>query len=145
MDNSIIPNVEVIENGKPVSQERIDPQVASFIFQAVTAAQLAKMRKLEESKIPIGAPTFEWTITTTTMRIDLANPWISFSLRNDGPGNVKIRINTLEGDISRETTIDSGEVMSRDFKYPVVTKLYLVTESDTATVRVYAEEGRKWQ
>ncbi len=138
-----VPNIEIIENGKPVSQERIDPSVISFIFQAASTAQLVKLRKLEESKIPTGAVSFEWTITTTTKRIDLGYPWISFSLHNDGPGNVRMRINTLRGDISRETTIDSGEVISRDFNYPIVTRLYLVTESGTAIVRVYAEEG-KW-
>lgn len=145
MDNPIIPKVEIVENGKVVSQERVDPNVANFIFQAVQTAQLVKMRKLEESKIPTGAPSFEWEITTTIKRVDLANPWISFSLHNDGPGNVKIRINTLGGDMSYETTVDSGEVLTRDFEYPIVTRLYLVTESSTATVRVHAEEGRKWE
>ena len=127
------------------AEDQDDLAVMAYVVQVAATIHLSKMRKLEESKIPIGAPSFEWTITTTTKRVDLANPWISFSLHNDGPGNVKVKINTLEGDISSETTIDSGEVMSRDFKYPVMNRLYLVTESSTATVRVYAEEGRKWQ
>ena len=133
---------EIIVDGKPVTQERLDPNVAQFIMQAAATAQLVKLRKLEESKIPIGAKSFEWTITTTIKRIDLGTPWISFSLHNDGPGNIRMRINYLEGGMSSETTIDSEEVMSRDFNYPIVTRLYLVTESGTATVRVYAEEGR---
>jgi len=143
-DNKLaIPNVEIIDtNGKPISQERMDPSILSFVFQAAQTAQLVKLRKLEESKIPTGAKSFEWTITTTTKRIDLGLPWISFSLHNDGPGNVRMRINKLEGDISAEATVDSGEVISRDFEYPIVTRLFLVTESGTATVRVYAEEGR---
>ena len=143
MDKSlIVPKIEVIENGKSVSQERIDPSVASFIAQMAQTAQLVKLRKLEESKIPIGAKSFEWIITTTIKEIEIGVSWISFSLHNDGPGNVRMRINELEGDISQEATIDSGEVISRDFEYPIVTRLYLVTESGTATVRVYAEEGR---
>ena len=105
-------------------------------------AQLVKLRKLEESKVPIGAKSFEWTITTTIKRIDLGVPWISFSIHNKGLGNIRMRINELEGDISQETTIDSGEVLSRDFGYPIITRLYLVTESGTARVKVNAEEGR---
>lgn len=140
-----MPSVEIVEDGKSISQERIDPNVASFIFQAVQASQLVKLRKLEESKIPIGASSFEWTITTTTKRVDLANPWISFTLYNEGLGSVKVRINTLNGDMSDETTVNSGEVLNRDFEYPIITRLYLVTESSTAIVRVHAEEGKKWE
>ena len=143
-DSSLIPST--------VKNPRIPTDIANFIalddlmvLQAITVERMDKLTRLEESKIPIGAPTFEWIITTTTKRVDLANPWISFSLHNDGPGNVKVRINTLEGNMSDETTVDSGEVLNRDFDYPIITRLYLVTESSTATVRVHAEEGRKWE
>ena len=133
----------ISEIAKNIATEDADDlAVMQYLAQETSALQLLKLRKLEESKIPTGAKSFEWTITTTTKRIDLGLPWISFSLHNDGPGNVRMRINKLEGDISAEATVDSGEVISRDFEYPIVTRIYLVTESGTATVRVYAEEGR---
>ena len=142
-----IPNVEVIENGKPISQERIDPAVIQFLMQAATTAQLVKLRKLEESKIPIGAPSYEWTVTDSIKEIKLDRPWIAFALINGGTGNIRVRINDPGGDIVSETTVDSGETLNRDFKYPIVYKISLVTEvaGTTATVRVWAEEGRKCQ
>lgn len=144
MENKLtIPNVEIVENGKPISQERMDPAVVQFIMQAAATAQLVKLRKLEESKIPTGASTYEWTITTTPMEIKLDRPWISFALINDGSGDIKMRINTQEGDISRETTVKNGGSIDWDFDFPIITKLFLVAVSGTATVRVYAEEG-KW-
>ena len=143
MDNPVMPKVEILENGKPVSQERIDPNVANFIFQSVQTAQAAKMRKLEESKRVVRISSYGWSLTTDTMTFDITNPWISFSLINDGTGNVKMKMNSLEGEISDESTIDSGEEVHFDFVYPYVTKLFLTTESGTATVRVRAAEGRK--
>lgn len=141
----VFPKIEVIDDaGKPVSQERVSPSVMQFIMQAAATAQLVKMRKIEESKIPIGAPSYEWTITDTIKEVQIANPWISFYLINDGPGNIKIRINLLEGDISGETTVNVGETLARDFEYPVMNKLFIVvkTPGTTAAVRLFAEEGR---
>ena len=138
------PIVEV--DGLPVSQERVDPSVAAFIMAAAQTAQMVKLRKLEESKIPTGSPSFEWAVTNSIREIKLDIPWISFYLINDGPGNVRIRINNLEGGIVKETTIDTGETIARNFGYPVVNRIFLVTEvaGTAATVRIFAEEGR-WQ
>lgn len=143
MDNSIIPKVEVIENGKVVSQERIDPTVASFIFQAVQAAQLAKMRKLEESKIPIGVKPLKLIITDTTTKIPLYPPWISFELINNGTGNIIAWINDEEEPLHLEGMITSGDSYSCDMHFPVIHTLYLkADEGETATIRIYGEQGR---
>lgn len=144
-DKPIIPEVEVIEDGKLVPSKTIDPSVMQFIMQAATTSQLVKLRKLEESKVPIGIKSYKWTVTDTVSEIDLGQPWISFSLINDGEGSVCVRVNNQEGPLKDEAEINSGESYDIDFDYPIITKILLVTKvaGTTATVRVYAEEG-KW-
>ena len=140
MANPILP--EVYENGKPVSQERIDPAVASFIFQAVQAAQLAKLRKLEESKIPTGTWSGMYDLTTDVKTILLGTPWISFTIVNAGPGRAKVSAMSKELQLADEAEIDSGQTVNFDFKFPVVTRIYL-TSTSTCQVRLYAIEGAK--
>lgn len=144
-DKPIIPEVEIIEDGKPVPPKTIDPSVIQFIMTAAQTAQLVRLRKLEESKVPIGIKSYKWTVTNTVSEIDLGQPWISFSLINDGAGSVCVRVNNQEGPLKDEAEINSGESYDIDFDYPIITKILLVTKvaGTTATVRVYAEEG-KW-
>jgi len=135
----IPPNVEVIENGKPVSRERIDPQVASFIFQAVQASQLTKLRKLEESKIPTGTWSGMYDLTTEVTELVIGNPWISFTIINAGPGRAKVSIQR-ELELAEEASIDVGQPVNFNFNFPVVKKLYMKSTS-TCQVRIYAIEG----
>ena len=140
--NDIVPKVEVIENGVPVSQERIDPGVMQFIAQMATTAQLVKLRKLEESKIPTGVKPIKMTIPDTITRIPLYPPWISFALLNDGAGALTVWVND-ESDPLTESMIASGESYSTDMTYPVIERIYLKAASGTtATVRIYGKEGR---
>ena len=137
-----VPNVEVIENGVPVPQERIDPNVAAFIMQAAATAQLVKLRKLEESKIPTGVKPIKMTIPDTITKLPLYPPWISFALLNDGTGAVTWWIND-DSDPLMESMVASGESSSCDTKYPVIRILYLKAASGTtAAVRIYGKEGR---
>lgn len=140
-----LPEIEIIEDGKLVPSKTIDPRVMSFIMQASTTAQLVKLRKLEESKVPIGIKSYKWDVTDTVSEIDLGQPWISFSLINDGPGSVCVKVNNQEGPLANEAEVKSGETYTIDFDYAIVTKILLVTKTagTIATVRVYAEEG-KW-
>ena len=52
----------VTENG----EERIRPDVMAFLMQAAQAGHLARMRYLEESKVPTGAQSIDRTITKFT-------------------------------------------------------------------------------
>lgn len=141
-ENPLVPKVEIVENGIPVSQERVDPNVAAFIVQSVQAAQLVKLRKLEESKIPTGEISLSRTITDTIKEITLSRPWLSFTLANDGAGDVLLRINTLDGS-DEGAAIGSGENYNFSSDYPIVKKLFLVTTArTTANVRIRALEGR---
>ena len=143
-DNELsIPSVEVVENGKPVSQERMDPAVISFIMQAASVAQLVKLRKLEESKIPTGVKPLRYTVTDTIKVLRLSIPWISFSLINDGANAITVWIND-EADPQIDGMIGASETYTCNMDYPVIRALYLKSESGTSNaVRIYGKEGRR--
>ena len=135
-------NNDIVEQVKGIAGEDADDlAVMSYLAQVSATAQLVKMRKIEESKIPTAGVSFEWSLTTAIEEIRLPKPWISFSLLNNGPGDIRMTINTLKGGIGREAIIRNGAAVSRDFKYPVMTGLYWATTAGLATVSVQAEEG----
>ena len=144
MSNEVsIPNVEVIENGQQVSPERMDPAVMSFIMQTVSASQLTKLRKLEESKIPIKTKPIRITVPDTVTRVDLSDPWISFSLINDGLNGVTVWVND-EQDPLEEGMIASLEMHTCDMKFPVIETIFLKSQAGTTNaVRIYGKVGRK--
>ena len=144
MDKSLaippMPSVEVIEDGKPVSGVRIDPAVASFIAQMTIAAQLAKMRKLEESKIPTGVKTISMTIGTDVVELVLYPPWISCSLINDAGSAMTAWVND-EAVPQSDSMIAVTESISLDMTYPVIRRLYMKS-AGTSAVRIYGKEGK---
>lgn len=146
MDSQIVPKVDIFEDGKPVSQERIDPGVVSFIFQAAQLAQTVKLRKLEESKVPTGVKPFKLTITDTTTKLSLYPPWISFELINDGTGDIIAWINDEQVPLQLEGMITSGDTYACDMHFPVIHTLYLKADvGETAIVRIYGEQGKSPQ
>lgn len=140
MSNEVkLPQV-VDEEGKP---KTVDPSVIRFIMQASATAQLVKLRKLEESKVPIGVKPLKYTVSDTTMEVQLGQPWISFSLINDGTGALTIWVND-ERDPLVEGMVADGETYNCDMKYPIIHTLYLKAESGTtANVRIYGKEGKR--
>ena len=137
-----VPKVEIIENGVPVSQERIDPAVAQFIMAAAQTAQLVKIRKLAESAIPIGVKPLKLTITDTITKLVLDPPWISFSLINGAGSDLTVWVND-EDDPLVEGMVAASETYSCDMSYTIIRTLYLKAESGgTTTVRVYGKQGR---
>ena len=145
MENKpIVPQVEIVENGKIVPETRIDPAVAQFIMQASMTAQLVKMRKLEESKVPAGIKTIPtFTVRDTPTKIPLYPPWIAFSIINDGPVyGVKVEINSEEG-LLDENLIQLDETYTFNAGYPVIRSLHLQAEAGgTAIVRIKGTVGR---
>ena len=139
--NLSIPKVEIIDSaGKPVSQERMDPSILSFVMQAAQTAQLVRLRKLEENKIPTGTFTRVFDLTTTILKYDIANPWISFTIINAGSGAAKLKILKLEGGIDQEAEIDEGQILNFNFNFPIVYRIFLSSVT-TCQVRIYAIEG----
>ncbi len=121
-----------------------DAFILTLLSQSQQTAQLVKMRKLEESKAPIGTKILRRNVTDSAQTIALQPSWISFSLINDGPGSVITWINTDE-----EPLLDDGgaiamdETFNLDMIYPVINKLYLKCATGTiASVRIYGKQGQ---
>ena len=137
-----IPKVEVIQDGQQVSAEQVNPQVMQLIFQAASTTQLVKLRKLEESKVPIGTKPIKRTVTDTIMKLPLYPPWISFSLINGSGGALSVWIND-ETDPLVEAMIAASETYSINMYYPIIRTLFLKAESGGSTeVRIYGKEGK---
>ena len=141
----VIPNVEIAENGRPISQERIDPNVATFIMQSVQAAQLVKIRKLEETKVPIGTKSLKYTITDTVKQIDISPPWISLSMINDGDSEVYISTNEDgEYDLLDQVPVKKNETFNLNLNFPVIGIIWLkATDGGSASVRIHGIEGKE--
>ena len=145
MSNELtIPKVEIIENGIPVSQERMDPSVIQFIYQAASTAQLVKMRKLEESKVPAGTKSLKYTVTDTVMKINISPPWISLSMINDGDSEVYISTNEDgEHDLLDQVPVKKNETINIGMQYPVLRTLWLKAEDGgSADVRIHGIIGK---
>ena len=146
MDNNIIlPEVEVIENGKSIPSERIDPNVAAFIMAASQTAQLVKMRKLEESKVPTGTKSLKYTVTSNVMMIRLSPPWIKLSMINDGESEVYISTNEDgEHDLLDQVPVKKNETFNLRTDYPVIKIIWLKTaEGGSANVRIHGITGER--
>ena len=132
-------SLEVVEDGKRV----IRPDVLSFLYQATAAAQLVKLRKLEESKggtrvVPL--PTFTVTAVVTELRI--WPPWISLSGINDGPGALFWAVNE-RNQVEVSTPVNANEAFTVDMLYPVIKWLYFrAAPGTTASVRLFGKEGK---
>ena len=141
--NNIVPKIDIVENGEVVSPERMNPSIIQFVFQAAQLAQMTKLRKLEESKIPIGTKSIKLTVTDTETTITLPRPWISFSLINDGAGTVYIKENDKDKTLTDGGGILSGETVTIDFEYPIIKRFHIVAAlGTTANVRISGEEGQ---
>ena len=141
-DNPLVPFQMPVVKGD--GEERMNPAVLSFIMQASMAAQMAKMRMLEESKVPTGSKSFKLTVTDsiTELSVGLVEPWISFSLVNDGPSGVYVEVNE-PGKLLDKVPVNSGETETVDMRYPIINIVYLQAESGgTAAVRIKAKTGK---
>lgn len=148
MDNELTKyNSNIIEQVKGIAGEDADDlAVMQYLAQVAATANLVKINRREDLAIPIGSRSYVIAVTDVMTEFRIANPWISFSLINDGPDNILFKIDKLEGGITEEAPINNTETVSLDFRFPIVNILYLVTQvaGTVASVRVYAVEGKKW-
>ena len=136
------PQVKVVTpDGKPTSIDDYD-SFMQFLMQAAATAQLVKLRKLEESKVPTGVKPIKMTIPDTVTKIQLHVPWISFSLINDGTNGITVWVNSEE-DPLQEGMVAGSETYNCNMEYPVIRALYLKSESGTSNkVRIYGKVGK---
>ncbi len=135
---------EIIQTGLPSQVD--DPAVLQFVMQAVANAQLVRLRKLEESKVPIGTLSFTRTISDNPFDIDLDDlelPWISFSVINTGPGGVHVEVTSSEAALNRSAFIPAGGTKNIDFGFAVITMvMFAAAPGTTATITVAAVKGK---
>lgn len=125
--------------------ERLDPAIMSFLMQASIAAQTAKMRLLEESKVPVGDRSFQVAVTDTVMEIPFMESLISCSVTNkrDSAGSIYCCVNEQLGPMNLLAEIEPGESKSWNFEYPTIEKIYIQAYSGlTATAKLFCEVGR---
>lgn len=126
-------------------EERIRPDLMAFLMQAAQASHLAKLRSLEESRIPLGSFSIGLTVSAKT-HIRLNDPLISFSLINDGPNSVYVEVSSKQGEfpIPRSAPVLSGETFSHDAIYPVIESIMLdVVAATSAAVRIKGKTGTR--
>lgn len=137
-----MPNI--IEQARSIATEDADDlAVLQFLMQAAATAQLVKLRKLEESKVPIGIKALKRTVTDTIMKLPLYPPWISFSLINGAGSALTVWIND-DADPLVEDMIEASESYDFNATYPIIHTLYLkATLGGSTTVRIYGKEGKQ--
>lgn len=138
------PNIEVWQDGKQISPTADYDEFMAFLMQASANAQLVKLRKLEESKVPTGTRSPSLTITDVTKELWLDPPWISFTLVNDSEDyGVQYAINS-EARFIDETPVKPREILNVDWKYPEMHVIYLRAEpGGTAAIRLFGVEGKR--
>lgn len=138
-------NVEVVENGKSVTNPRIDPAVMSFIMQASQLAQIVKIRKYFDDKTSHGLVQ-TWgmdtanplTITDVLKEIKVDFPAQSFSLINDGPNTVYVWVNTTE---RPKVTVKSGAKFEPNYETHKIKYIYLQCAIGESTgIRMVAKD-----
>jgi hypothetical protein len=141
-EKSIVPTVW--QDGKQISPKADYDEFMAFLMQASANAQLVKLRKLEESKVPIGDRSFSLTITDETTELWLDPPWISFALVNDSEDyGVQYAVNS-EARFIYETYVRPRETLKVDMKYSIIRVIYLKTEDGgSAAIRLFGVEGKR--
>jgi len=119
------------------------------LVQLSQLGQVARLRKLEESKVPVGTKSVELTVTDTVLDYVIYDdalpnpgfPWISFALVNKGPDRVKVDVNSTF-DLVRGSYIDVNGELFVNMVYPIIYRLYLQAETGgTAVVDIRGKMG----
>lgn len=111
-----LPDVKIIQNGKPVDTSAIDDydSFMAFLMQASATANIVKIRKYFDDRTSVGREqNFELNITPAIQEIVLAYASQSFYIINDGPGQIFVEIN-LPG--YGATRLLAGEDKFSDFE-----------------------------
>lgn len=123
------------------SEERIDPRVMAFLLQASSTSQLSRLRKLEESKVPVKTISIDFTVTRLE-RLWQIDPLISFTLVNDGPNSVFVEANGVGG-LEPQGSVDIGDTFEVDMTYPVIRNITLdVAAGESAAIKIKGKVGQ---
>jgi hypothetical protein len=132
-----LPNIKIIRDGKQVDTSAIDDYdpFMTFLMTASIAANTAKLRRYQEDRISKGkTKNFPLTINPAPpQEVRCPFPAQSLYLINDGPGQIFVAINALDGD---PTPLLLGEALSVDFETHTLERFYVWSAAGTvATAR----------
>ena len=132
-----LPNVKIIKDGKQVDTSAIDnyDSFMSFLMLASIASNTAKSRRYQEDRISKGkTKNFPLTVAPLpAQEVRCPYPAQSLYLINDGPGQIFVAINDLDGD---PTPLLVNEALSADFETHILGKFYVWSAAGTvATAR----------
>jgi len=88
-------NIQVVQDGKSVTNPRIDPAVMSFIMQASQLAQIVKIRKYFDDRTSHGLiQRYDFVATDQIRHLSLDYPAQAASIKKDGVNDVFVWVNT---------------------------------------------------
>lgn len=103
-----------------------------------------RIRSLEEMKIPTGQRDFGCRLTDQITTIKMDSPWIAFTLRNKGPGDVYCCVNDRQNLMDAEA-ITPGKTYELNLEYPMIHTIYTkAAVGTTSNIRISAITGRKY-
>jgi len=121
-------------------KEIVRPDVISFIYQAVSAAQLVKLRKIEEDERAEGILE-SWSVSVTDRRAEFfpQKPLKSVDVYNLGEGNVVVSVNEYQQ--ADRAPLRKDDSLKVDAKGHTIRRLYFICPSGQ-TAEVYVQGFR---
>ena len=127
-----LPDVEIVDqNGKHLDTSAIDNYDAfmASLFQASIAANTAKIRKHFDDRTSKGRIlNLPLNITQNSEDIRLPYPCQTLYVENDGPGQIFVAVNSLEG---RATPIPADRDAYFPFETHVIERFYVWSAAGT--------------
>ncbi len=153
MDNlpAELRGVQIQQDGKNVMR----PDVMQFLVQAASLSQLVKMRKSQERmekqtkwwqdmQVPSGGISLTFKVGTEITEVKFNPPLTGFAFENDGPGNIKARINSKDG-IQNEFLCLSGDGYYYDFKFAIIKSVFFISDAADTVIDFSGAVGQKVQ
>jgi len=133
---SNLPDVKIIQNGKPVDTSAIDDYdgFMTFLMTASIAANTVKIRRLQEDRTSLGhTQNWELNVTSEMQELTCIHPAQSLYIVNDGPGTIFVKENTPARDATR---VLINEEMTTNFEAHKLERFYVWSAAGTiATAR----------
>ena len=127
--------LEVVENGQKVNNNRMDPTIMNFLMLASVASQAVKIRKYFDKKTSDGRVVPDvLPIKDVLYTYGINHVAQSVAMLNDGPNEVGIWVNNPEG---TAYTCAVGETYQIEFDHHLLKVLYFrCNPGHTAQVRL---------
>ncbi len=108
--------------------------------QQIASESVQVIEVSEQKALPSGTKNLKYSLTTAVKHLKVYPPWISFSLINDGDGDVYVST-TDEHDLLDQVGVKKNETINCDMEAAVIKEIWLSSDS-TASIRIYAKVGQ---